>query len=121
MKANDREVLTPKQAHVLTLISVAWESFGHAPSQRWIAERLNRNVSTINEIIGQLEAKGYVTREKGKAFGVRLVETDEDKLAAQIFRDLRVAMAGCFGTEIPPCFLKKVNALETRYTIPREE
>lgn len=123
MKAKDRELLTPKQAHVLTLIQVAWESFGHAPSQRWIAERIGKNISTVNQLVGELEAKGYITREKGKAYGIRLVETDEDKLGAMIFRDLRQAINGCFGSydALPGCFQKKFNELEKRYTIPREE
>jgi SOS-response transcriptional repressor LexA len=117
------ELLTPRQAQVLMLIETAWEMFRHAPSQRWIATRIGKNVSTINQVVAELEAKGYISREKGKAYGIRLVERHPETIAEKIFQDLRIAIDGCFGgwEKAPPCFQKKVANIEKRYTVGRED
>ncbi|MFF8679521.1 LexA family protein [Streptomyces sp. NPDC015237] len=66
------DYLTPRQEEILRTIRAAITDQGDAPTVAEIAAAVRLSPSTVHYQLGELETKGAIAREPGRARGIRL-------------------------------------------------
>ena len=66
--------LTPKQAAYLDFIQSYIEAYGTGPTWREMQAFFHVTPPPVQQIVIELERKGYITREPGKARSIRVVQ-----------------------------------------------
>lgn len=81
-----RKSLSPKQAHILDVISKSVASRGYPPSMREIGDAVGlSSLSSVTHQLGQLEQSGYLRRDPNRPRALEvLIELPESSSAAAV-------------------------------------
>ncbi|NUS79181.1 MAG: MarR family transcriptional regulator [Streptomyces sp.] len=72
MARHKTEYLTLRQEEILRIIRAAITDHGDAPTVAEISAAVRLSPSTVHYQLGELESKGAIAREPGRARGIRL-------------------------------------------------
>ena len=70
----DRTKLTPREADCLEAICEYMQDWGYPPSVRDVADDMAVSVHWAAQLLDNLEAKGWIVRDKGKARAITITE-----------------------------------------------
>lgn len=66
-------LLTKKQIELYTVVKKFYKEFGYSPTLKELSDIQKKDKTTLRGILLRLEEKGYVSIEKYKKRGIRLV------------------------------------------------
>ncbi|MBO7126487.1 transcriptional repressor LexA [bacterium] len=103
MKTSNRNELTESQAKVLKTINDFITENGYSPTAKEIAEILHITQTSVFEQLERLEKKRYITRQKGAARTIGILNTvvDEKPVKSESVKLVKVPVIGTIAAGAP--------------------
>ena len=102
MTASRQNGLTESQAKVLQTISDFIDANGYSPTAKEIAEILHITQTSVFEQLSRLEKKRYITRQKGAARTIGIMERVEEKTVKnEKVKLVKVPVIGTIAAGVP--------------------
>ena len=103
MKTSNRNELTESQAKVLKTINDFITENGYSPTAKEIAEILHITQTSVFEQLESLEKKRYITRQKGAARTIGILNTvvDEKPVKSESVKLVKVPVIGTIAAGAP--------------------
>ena len=103
MKTSNRDGLTESQAKVLKTISGFIAENGYSPTAKEIAEILHITQTSVFEQLSRLEKKRYITRQKGTArtIGILNSPSTEKQVKNESVKLVKVPLLGTIAAGVP--------------------
>ncbi len=103
MKTSNRDGLTESQAKVLKTISGFIAENGYSPTAKEIAEILHITQTSVFEQLSRLEKKRYITRQKGAArtIGILNSQPTEKQVKNESVKLVKVPLLGTIAAGVP--------------------
>ena len=103
MKTSNRNELTESQAKVLKTINDFIAENGYSPTAKEIAEILHITQTSVFEQLERLEKKRYITRQKGAARTIGILNTvvDEKPVKSESVKLVKVPVIGTIAAGAP--------------------
>jgi len=98
MKTSDRNELTESQAKVLKTINDFIAENGYSPTAKEIAEILHITQTSVFEQLERLEKKRYITRQKGAARTIGILNSAESEKPAGKSESVKLVKVPVIGT-----------------------
>lgn len=103
MKTSNRNGLTESQAKVLKIINDFMAENGYSPTAKEIAEILHITQTSVFEQLERLEKKRYITRQKGAARTIGILNSvvEEKPVKSESVKLVKVPVIGTIAAGVP--------------------
>jgi SOS-response transcriptional repressor LexA len=109
--------LPPRQRQVLNFITSHIQGKGYAPSVREIGRHFGmKSTNAVDDVLGALEAKGFVRRAPFKARGIQVLQSDSDQAAvsySEVVEDMMQRRISALDDEITGMHRELFSITET--------